>query len=166
MNFKIIVAVDKDYGIGFENKLPWHFKSDMNFFKNITIGDGKNAVVMGKNTYLSIGRQLPKRDNLILSSSLEDKTLKIFSNIDLLLDYCRLNCYDSIWIIGGESIYKQFLEKKLVNIIHLTEINNSYTCDTFFNKENLDEFTLSKNESSITEDDVMLTFKKFYKKIH
>ena len=166
MNFKIIVAVDKDYGIGFENKLPWHFKSDMNFFKNITIGDGKNAVVMGKNTYLSIGRQLPKRDNLILSSSLEDKTLKIFSNIDLLLDYCRLNCYDSIWIIGGESIYKQFLKKKLVNIIHLTEINNSYTCDTFFNKENLDEFTLSKNESSITEDDVMLTFKKFYKKIH
>lgn len=165
MNFKIIVAVDKDYGIGFENKLPWHFKSDMNFFKNITIGDGKNAVVMGKNTYLSIGRQLPKRDNLILSSSLEDKTLNIFSNIDLLLDYCRLNCYDSIWIIGGESIYKQFLEKKLVNIIHLTEINNSYTCDTFFNKENLEEFTLSKNESSIIEDDVMLTFKKFYKKI-
>jgi dihydrofolate reductase len=166
MNFKIIVAVDKDYGIGFENKLPWHFKSDMNFFKNITIGDGKNAVVMGKNTYLSIGRQLPKRDNLILSSSLEDKTLKIFSNIDLLLDYCKLNYYDSIWIIGGESIYKQFLEKKLVNIIHLTEINNSYTCDTFFNKENLDEFTLSKNESSIIEDDVMITFKKFYKKIH
>ena len=71
MNFKIIVAVDKNLGIGLKNSLPWKFKSDMHFFREMTIGDKNNAVVMGKNTYLSIGKNLSNRENIVLSTSLK-----------------------------------------------------------------------------------------------
>lgn len=166
MNFKIIVAVDKDFGIGLNNSLPWNYKSDMLFFKEMTKGQGNNAVVMGKNTYLSIGRPLPGRKNIILSTSLKDvsKNIDIFQNINDLCEFCKDKNYDSVWIIGGESIYRQFLELKLINVIYLTEIDRKYECDTFFPKL-LDDFTLSKNESEKIEDNVKLTFKKFYKKI-
>ena len=166
MNFKIIVAVDKNFGIGLNNNLPWNYKSDMKFFREITKGCGNNAVVMGKNTYLSIGRPLPGRKNIILSTSLKDvsKNIDIFQNINDLCEFCKDKNYDSIWIIGGESIYRQFLELKLVNVIYLTEINEIYECDTFF-PELFDDFILSKNESEKYENNTKLTFKKLYKKI-
>ena len=72
MNFKIIVAMDKKNGIGLNNALPWKFKKDMHFFREMTKGDGNNAIVMGKNTYLSINNKLPDRDNLVLSTSLTE----------------------------------------------------------------------------------------------
>lgn len=166
MNFKIIVAVDKDLGIGLNNTLPWNYKSDMKFFREMTKGHGNNAVVMGKNTYLSIGRELPGRKNIVLSTSLNyvSKNIDIFQNIDDLCEYCKDKNYDSIWIIGGESIYRQFLELELVNVIYITEIDEKYECDTFF-PNLLDNFILSKNDFDKFENNTKLTFKKYYKKI-
>ena len=54
MNINIIVAYCKNNGIGFENKMPWHIKSDLKKFQKLTIGNGNNAIIMGKNTYNSI----------------------------------------------------------------------------------------------------------------
>ena len=56
----IIVACCKNFGIGFRNKLPWHLKKDLKYFKENTIGDGNAAVVMGRKTWLSIP-ELPKK---------------------------------------------------------------------------------------------------------
>lgn len=167
MNFKIIVAVDKNLGIGLKNLLPWKFKSDMHFFREMTIGDKNNAVVMGKNTYLSIGKKLPYRENLILSRSMDTsgENINIFRSIDSLIDYCKTKQFDSIWIIGGAEIYKQFLDLDLINIIHITEIDSIYNCDTFFPNV-FDNYYMSQNIHEQFENNVKLTFKKLYKKIN
>tara|TARA_Y100000991_G_C21828338_1_gene286974 strand:- start:40 stop:543 length:504 start_codon:yes stop_codon:yes gene_type:complete len=167
MNFKIIVAVDKNLGIGLQNSLPWKFKSDMHFFREMTIGDKNNAIVMGKNTYLSIGKKLPHRENLILSTSMDTNTenINVFRSIDNLCDYCKTKQFDSIWVIGGAEIYKQFLELDLIHIIHVTEIDSSYECDTFF-PNIFYNYYMSQNLHENVENNTKLTFKKFYKKIN
>ena len=73
-NFALIVAADLDGGIGKENKLPWRLSADMNFFKNVTIGNGNNAVIMGRKTWDSIPpkfRPLPKRVNIVITRNVK-----------------------------------------------------------------------------------------------
>ena len=66
MNFKIIVAATRKFGIGFKNKLPWHIPEDLKHFSKTTIGNGNNAIIMGRNTWESIGsKPLPKRHKLL-----------------------------------------------------------------------------------------------------
>ena len=141
MIINIIVAYCKNNGIGYNNNMPWKIKSDLQKFKSLTIGNGNNAVIMGKNTFLSLNsKSLVKRDNLILSSTLNIDNLnnnnitKSFKNIESLKDFISIKNYDTIWIIGGEKIYKLFLESNIfqINNIYVTYINNDYECDTFF----------------------------------
>ena len=71
----LIVAYCRNRGIGFQNKLPWKLSQDMNRFKNLTIGNGNNAVVMGKNTWESLPQKykpLPKRANIVLSTKYDN----------------------------------------------------------------------------------------------
>jgi len=145
--FKMIVAHTKDRGIGFRGRLPWSLKDDMLRFKRLTIGDNNNAVVMGKNTWLSLSkRPLQKRDNLILSKSisfdykkhwckdLDHNNVKVFPEIIDLKKYCRERGYDDIWIIGGENIYTQFMKDPELKYIYTTEIDHiPFThCDAYF----------------------------------
>lgn len=147
MHFKIIVAVCRNNGIGINQTLPWIIKEDLQHFSKTTKGNGKNAMVMGKNTWLSIGgKPLPKRDHLILSSSLYEEgkssnTLKeieqsgcckVFPSIDEMKIWCLERNYEEIWIIGGESIYKQFINDPLTTEICVTNIDKDFDCDTFF----------------------------------
>ena len=106
MNINIIVAYCKNNGIGLNNSLPWKISSDLKKFKNLTIGNGNNAIIMGKNTWLSLNSSpLTKRDNLILSNTLDiDKTcntniVKSFKNIEELKDFIYLKSYSDVWII-------------------------------------------------------------------
>ena len=88
MEFSIIVATDNIGGIGYYDKIknnytiPWKNREDMLFFKKTTTGDKENAVIMGRNTYLSIGKELPNRKNIIISKTLQDENLTIFPNLD------------------------------------------------------------------------------------
>tara|TARA_Y100000389_G_C17453796_1_gene516654 strand:- start:1334 stop:1858 length:525 start_codon:yes stop_codon:yes gene_type:complete len=142
MFINIIVAYCKNNGIGLNNNMPWKIKSDLQKFKSLTTGNGNNAIVMGKNTFLSLNcNPLNKRDNLILSSTLNIDKLnnnsnitKSFKNIEILKDFVNTKSYDTLWIIGGEKIYKLFLESNIfeINNIYVTYINNDYKCDTFF----------------------------------
>lgn len=167
---KIVVAACRNRGIGYKNKLPWSIKKEMQYFKKLTIGDdteikyknnnnrnndnetnnnnnndnynNKNAVVMGKNTWLSLKKPLPKRDNFILSTSLQTSditTSSKHSNIHLLrsLDEVRqieknYKKYDNIWIIGGMQLYDAFLDDPITETIFYTNVLDYYTCDTFF----------------------------------
>ena len=135
--FNIIVAYCKNHGIGYQNKLPWKtIKKDMIKFKQLTIGDGNNAIIMGKNTFQSTGF-LKHRHNLVLSSSLNlsdtinSYQLQSFSNIQELLNYVKNQNYDNVWIIGGQQIYDLFLNKNLISEIYVTYIDDLYKCDTF-----------------------------------
>ena len=154
MHYKIIVATCKNNGIGSKNTLPWKIKEDLQHFSKLTKGNGNNATIMGKNTWKSIGQKsLPKRDNFILSTTmtqhppildLHTKTRTyVCKNIEEVESKCRENNYDNVWIVGGESIYKQFLERNYISECVITSIDEDFICDTFFPKLSSDMWKLS-----------------------
>ena len=106
MQYKIIVATCKNNGIGYCDTLPWNIKEDLRHFSKLTKGNGKNAIVMGKNTWESIGHKpLPNRDNFVLSTTMkyEPPVLHLRSgsrtfickNIDEVEMKCRENNYEN-----------------------------------------------------------------------
>ena len=157
---KIIVAVSENNGIGLNNSLPWHFREDLRYFSRITRGNGNNAIIMGRKTWDSIPKKpLPKRDNLILTKSLVGENC--FSSIKTLIDYINTKDYDEVFVIGGETIYKQFLELGVVDEIYITKIHKNYECDTYFPEINKD-FSLCSSTMT-TENDVKIEFQVFSK---
>ena len=140
MKYNIIVACDINNGIGKDNKLPWNIPEDLKRFSKLTRGEGNNAIIMGKNTWESLPKKpLPKRDNLILSSTLDleigepkNTYVKSFTDIMSLDKFCEKQKYDTVWIIGGTQIYNTFIESKKVNKIYATLIHNNFDCDCFF----------------------------------
>ena len=229
--------MDNNRGIGLNNQLPWSFKEDLTYFKNLTKGAGNNAIIMGKNTYHSINKELPYRDNIILSSTLTQipesmflcKSIKdifylvqkkqssqsdakkdsalldmeykrtprsphdrmsmtwpaknpeitienidndinnntVFNNISysqmrLQIPTCIStdSKYDEIWIIGGSTIYKQFLDMpEYIDKIYITHIDNEYKCDTFFPE--LPDYYELVNSSINIEKNIILTFNMY-----
>ena len=144
-NINLIVAICKNNGIGLNNTLPWKISSDLKKFKFLKQGKGNNAIIMGRNTFQSIKKPLPNRDNLILSSTINidniDKSNKItksFANIELLNEFIKTKNYDEIWVIGGTQIYELFLNNNCennnlkINNIYITYIYKDFECDTFF----------------------------------
>lgn len=99
----LIVATSKNNIIGLNNKLPWYSKKDLNYFKRIT---QENAVIMGRKTYESIGKELPKRLNVIVTSS-EIENVITAKSIKQAIDICRSKSFKKIFFIGGKSIYEE-----------------------------------------------------------
>jgi dihydrofolate reductase len=124
-----IVAVDQNQGIGFQNTMPWPFlKEDLKFFKNITTN---NVVVMGSNTYKSIGKALPNRINIVITKNIYSDADHLIHDPNLVLNFCNTNYPDKeIFIIGGSAVYETF--KFLIDRFYITEIGNTFTCDRFF----------------------------------
>lgn len=152
MNYNIIVAICENNGIGYNNSLPWNIKEDLKIFSKLTRGNNNNAIIMGRNTFESLPNKfLPKRDNLILSSSIiidekkENNIIKTFDNIDSIIEFCNSKNYQEVWIIGGQLIYESFLRKNIINKLFITKINKKYLCDKFF-YYNEKDWKLAANE--------------------
>lgn len=105
-----IVAIAQNFAIGRDGKLPWHYAADLKFFKETTLN---SAIVMGFNTWQSIGKPLPKRLNIVLSrtQSLESQTnvllLRSVEETLALANYLSGN----LFIIGGAETYKNFTDE-------------------------------------------------------
>ena len=132
----LIVAVDKNWAIGKDNKLLVSIPQDMKFFRETTMG---KVVVMGRKTLESFpgGQPLKKRTNIVLT---RDKNYKVkdaivVHGVEELLE--ELKNYDEkeIYVIGGESIYRALLP--YCKVAHVTKIDHAYEADTYF--PNLDE---------------------------
>lgn len=125
----MIVAVDETRAIGRNNQLLWHIPEDLKRFKELTTG---HTVVMGENTYYSIGKPLPNRKNIIvtLNQSLELPGCVVTHSIEEALQQAREVEEKEIFIIGGASIYKQFLP--LIERLYLTLVQGKHEADTFF----------------------------------
>jgi dihydrofolate reductase len=143
LRFKLIAAVCSDGGIGNKGQLPWpHCKADMAHFAKRTTGAGNNAVVMGAKTWDSIPvRPLRRRANLILSSQIHEtheiQSEHWFRTVPDLFAHLEAAKYDEVWIIGGASIYEQFLAMHATGEINIDEMcittmEGAYECDTFF----------------------------------
>ncbi len=135
-----IVAIAKNYAIGKDGKLPWHYAADLKFFKEITTG---NAVVIGANTWRSIGKPLPNRLNVVLSGSSSvtpPPEVMRLSEKDEVLDFAKYLNRD-VYIIGGAQTYANFadeIEKWIVTEVPLTVED----ADTFMPTGFLDEFNI------------------------
>lgn len=143
MGISLIVAVAKNGVIGINNKLPWKLSADMKYFAKITTG---KTVVMGKKTYLSImemlGKPLPNRKNIVLSNSMEKtEGVEIAKDIKTIEDLAKK---EEIFIIGGESIYKQLL--LLANKLYITEVSCEPDGDAFFPKFDTNDWYLTSEE--------------------
>lgn len=129
----LIVAYDNDLLIGVNNSLYYNLPNDLKRFKTITTtvldNSKQNAIVMGKNTWISLPiKPLPNRLNCILSSSLQENShnCKTFSSFSSCIHDLNNNInIESIFIIGGSSVYKHALNFINIDTIYLTRIYNS-----------------------------------------
>ncbi len=137
----IVVAACKNGGIGFKNRLPWKLTKEMKYFKELTIGEKNNAVIMGRKTWLSIpekNRPLPKRENIVLTSETVqtrpwvDGDVSFLNSLDSIYHVYGPYTFDNIWIIGGEKVYTEAINSNMVDSIFYTEIQTEFECDTFF----------------------------------
>ena len=134
MKVSLIVAMDKNRGIGKNNDLMWHLPNDMRFFKETT---AHHLVVMGRKNYDSIPekyRPLPNRKNIILTrnSSFEAKDCDVFNSLGDALSAYANEAEKTIFIIGGGQIYTLALEEGVVDEMFITHIDGDYDADTFF----------------------------------
>lgn len=136
-NLVLIGAIGKNNELGKDNKLIWYIPNDLKFFKENTIN---HTIVMGYNTFLSLPKLLEKRKHIVLTHKNVDlpKEVIVYDNINSVLDYAKSN-EEEIFIIGGASIYKQFIDYS--NKMILTEIDSTDEyADAYFPNFNKDEW--------------------------
>ncbi len=143
----IIVAIAKNNIIGYNNKMPWHYPEDLQYFKEVTWG---KKVVMGSRTYESIlntlHKPLPNRHNIVITHNKDKyKDVECFGSVEEFLTKYR-NSPEEIFIIGGRIIYEQFLN--FVDKLYITHINKEYPGDTYFPKFDSNDFKLIKEKAS------------------
>lgn len=148
MRISLIVAYDQNNIIGNQNQLPWHLPDDLKWFKEVTTG---NTVLMGANTFESIGRPLPNRENIVLSRTKQEiEGCKVFDDLLHAMLYGAIHNRD-LYIIGGEEIYKEALP--YVDKLYITHVDGEHEGDRFFPEINLkqDWFRISRKRFEVHE---------------
>lgn len=146
MIVSLIAAVDKNFGIGLNNAMPWgYIKEDMRFFRSIT---NSSTVIMGRYTFESMGsKALKNRKNIVITkntsiSNSETDNLYFRQSLDETICDLLKNKEREVFIIGGEQIYKNSID--YADRIYLTHIAEDYNCDRFFPQ--IDEKLFSSNK--------------------
>ena len=124
----LIAAIGKNNELGKDNDLIWHLPADLKRFKKITSG---HHILMGRNTFESIGKPLPNRTSVIITRNnnyFKDGCL-IANSIEKAID---LVGEKDAFIIGGAQIYKQALESNLVDKLDVTIVHQEFEADVFF----------------------------------
>lgn len=133
---KLIVAVDKEWGIGYKGDLLARVRADLFNFRDLTSG---KIVILGSNTLATFpgGRALKNRTNIVLHPSQEyhPENTTVVHSIDELLEEVKKYNTDDVFVIGGASVYKQMLP--YCNTAYVTKFDKSYDKDAYF--EDLDK---------------------------
>jgi dihydrofolate reductase len=145
MHYNIIAAIDLKNGIGLHGTIPWKCKSDLKRFSKLTKGNGDNAIIMGRKTWESLpnNKPLPGRINIILTHDenynnnnikkyIDDDSVHIFNTVEDVKHFCTIRDFYTCWVIGGEQIYRLFIDDSEVDHLFLTQISDTFNCDTFF----------------------------------
>jgi len=137
----VIAAVDDSNGIGKDGTIPWKHPEELVYFKRITASatrGKRNAVVMGRGTWDSLPeayRPLPDRLNIVVTSKpfQDTEDAKCARTLEGAFSYLnRCEDIESIFVIGGESIFQQVFDQFKVDAIYLSRIPGNYQCDRFF----------------------------------
>lgn len=160
----IIVAADKNWAIGKDNKLLVSIPADMKFFRQETTG---KVVVMGRKTLESFPNGLPlkNRTNLVLTSNpgYQVKGAIVVHSLEELLRELEKYPSEEIYVIGGDSIYHQLLP--YCDTAHVTRIDYAYTADSYFpNLDEMPEWEITASSDEQTYFDLEYSFVKYEKK--
>ncbi|WP_071394471.1 dihydrofolate reductase [Bacillus tuaregi] len=122
-----IVAMDQNRVIGKDNQLPWHLPADLKFFKKVTMG---HPIVMGRNTYESIGKPLPGRDNIIVTRNQDysQDGCTVIHSIEDLKQFADDD--EEVFIIGGAELFNATFP--LAKRLYITKIKDTFAGDTYF----------------------------------
>jgi dihydrofolate reductase len=135
MIISLIVAISNNYCIGKDNQLLWHLPKDLKFFKQHTTG---KPVVMGRKTFDSIGKPLPNRRNIVVSTNknLLIEGAEVVSSLQEAIALCKGQ--EEVCIIGGGKIYNEAVG--IVNKMYITFVETDIEGDTYFPKINLSKW--------------------------
>ena len=158
---KAILSADKNWGIGYQNRLLARIPSDMKFFRETTTG---NVVVMGRKTLESFpnGMPLKNRTNIVLTGNPEYdvKYAVIVHSQEELLEELKKYDTDHVYIIGGESVYRMMLP--YCDTVYVTKIDRAFQADTFFpDLDEMDEWVMTEESEEQTCFDLEFTFTKY-----
>ncbi len=159
-----IVAVDENWAIGYKNELLVRIPADQKFFRQETTG---KVVVLGRKTLETFpqGRPLPNRINIIVSTKqdYQVKDVIVVHSIDELLEELKKYDTNDVYIIGGDSIYKQMLP--YCDTAHVTKIDRAYEADTYFpNLDEMDEWEITADSDEQVYFDLTYHFLKYERK--
>ena len=145
INYSMIVAVSENNVIGKNGTMPWHLKTDLQRFKELTTN---HCVIMGRNCFNSIGKPLPNRTNIIVSSNmdLEIPGCIVKPSLQYAADYANSRYDSTPFIIGGGTLYRQAIN--LVNVLYLTRVHTIIEDGNVF----FPELDMSKWDIEHTED--------------
>lgn len=160
---EMIVAVDKNWGIGKNNSMLVSIPADLKTFRNMTMG---HVVVMGRKTLESLpnGRPLELRKNIVITRNpdYEAKGATILHSLEDLREELKEETR-KIFIIGGGTIYEQMLP--YCDTVHVTKIDHAYEADTYFpNLDAMDEFEVTAESDEQTYFDLEYTFVRYERK--
>ncbi|MBZ5202619.1 dihydrofolate reductase [Planomicrobium chinense] len=144
----LMVAHDPNRVIGKDNQLPWHIPEDLAYFKKHTIGKG---IVMGRNTYESIGRPLPKRRNIVVTRNPEYRAdgIDVVHNLDEAIRLAKEQD-EEVMVIGGEQIFRTILPQ--ADRLYITLIKQEFDGDTFFPEYGAEWTAVSESEEQVSGD--------------
>ena len=154
-----LVAMNADNVIGVDNDLPWKLKDDLQHFKNYSMN---KAIIMGRNTYDSIGRPLPNRFNIVVSNTMtETEGLSIAKNLaealEMATNYSIAEHQDEIVLIGGARIFDEgmkYVNKLVISWVDAPNIKG----DVYFPSFDLAEWNQDKSEHFAKSDDNEFSF--------
>lgn len=142
----LIAAVGKNNELGLDNHLIFNIPGDLKFFRNTTLG---KTAIMGRKTYESIGKPLPKRINIVVSNSLKETDgITIINSFEEVLEK-YLNSEEEVFIIGGESLYNYFIN--YAQNIYLTKVYANAVADKYFpsfDENNYNQTLLGENKEN------------------
>jgi len=141
MDIILIAGMTESRVIGKNNQLPWDISEDLQNFKNLTSG---KTILMGRKTFDSIGRPLPKRNNIVLSRSmLSQEGIIVCKTIEKGIAKAR-EFGSELFIIGGSTIYQQALP--FANKMYLSYIKQEYQGDTYFPNFNQEDWEIKERK--------------------
>lgn len=158
----LIVAHDPERVIGYQNKLPWHIPGDLAYFKEKTMG---KAMVMGRNTFESIGKALPGRKSIVVSRNPNYHaegavvTTSLVDAVNIAKDH-----HEEVMVIGGEQIFRTILPQ--ADRLYITFIQKSFKGDTYFPPYSENDWILTEaSEEMQTSDGIPYVYLVYDRKV-
>lgn len=143
MLVSLLFAMDENNAIGLDNKLPWHLPADLKWFKETTMG---HHIIMGRNTYESIGRLLPGRKTVVISRrpNYMIPGASTHPSLAMALEEAKEAGETEAFVIGGAELFKSAIAE--ADRFYLTRIHHVFDADTYLPALNMDEWKIISEE--------------------